>query len=129
MGRLSPEQRQVHFDTMADRLGPAQEQGRRLRGGPKKARHKKPILAKGIDGTAIIVSLAAGGRANEFHSLVLMELEVHVPGRSPYEVDTAEYVTAAGAGSLAPGNELVVKVDPDDPQKVAVDWDTSLRLR
>jgi hypothetical protein len=129
MGSLSPEERQARLGAMTERLEAAQEPGARLRSGHKEAKRKKPILAKGVDGTAIIQSLTFGGRANTYHSLVLMELEVHVPGGEPYEVDTGEYVTAAGQGSLAPGNELVVKVDPDDPQKVAVDWDASLRLR
>ncbi len=126
---MSPEDRQARLDAMTDRLGSAQEPGSRLRKGHKEAKKKKPILANGIDGTATIVSLTFGGRANTYHSLVLMELEVSAPGHDPYLVDTGEYVSPAGTGSLAPGNELVVKIDPSDPQKVAVDWDQSLRLR
>jgi hypothetical protein len=37
-------------------------------------------------------------------------------------------VPGTSSGSIAPGWELVVKVDPKDPQRVAVDWERSLRL-
>ena len=101
----------------------------RLAGREAKARVKRDVLRRGFDATAIVTFLADGGRGNEFHQLVYLELEVFVDGRPPYGVRTGEYLTAASAGSVAPGRELVVKVDPQDAQRVAVDWERSLRLR
>jgi hypothetical protein len=93
-------------------------------------KHRKEVLRDGVDGTAVVLFLADGQRGNEFHSLVYLELEVTVDGESsPFEVKTGEYVTAASAGSVRPGTELVVKVDPADRTRVAVDWERSLRLR
>lgn len=92
-------------------------------------KHKKDVLASGIDGQAVVVALADGGRANEFRSLVYLELQVTVPGQSSFRVPTGEFVTAAASGSLAPGRQLRVKVDATDTSRVAVDWDASLGLR
>jgi hypothetical protein len=93
-------------------------------------RRKKAVLRSGMDATAIVTFLADGRRANEFRQLVYLELEVTPPdGGEPYQVKTGEFVTAASAGSLAPGSDLWVKVDPADPLQVAVDWEQTLRLR
>ncbi|MFW6092083.1 MAG: hypothetical protein ACODAF_09370, partial [Actinomycetota bacterium] len=91
-------------------------------------KHKKAVLRSGTDATAVVTFLADGHRANEYRHLVYLELEVHPPDQTPYHVKTGEYLNAASAGSVAPGKELRVKVDPDDPQRVAVDWERSLRL-
>lgn len=92
-------------------------------------RHKRAVLRSGVDGSAVVTFLADGGRANEFRQLVYLELDVTVPGRQPYPVKTGEFINNASAGSVSPGRELQVKVDPTDPQRVAVDWEASLRLR
>jgi hypothetical protein len=91
-------------------------------------KHKAAVLRSGVDGTAIVTFLADGHRGNEFEHLVYLELDVTVGGGSQYSVKTGEYLTAASAGSVAPGRELVVKVDPADRRRVAVDWERSLRL-
>lgn len=91
-------------------------------------RHKKAVLRSGTDATAVVTFLADGLRANEYQQLVYLELEVRLPGQAPYQVKTGEYLNAASAGSVAPGRELRVRVDPDDRQRVAVDWERSLRV-
>lgn len=95
----------------------------------KATKYKKDVLRSGVDGTATINALAEGGRANEYRTLVYLELMVSVPGTEPYEVKTGEFITPVSAGSVAPGRELVVKVDPADGSRVAVDWDESLKVR
>lgn len=60
-------------------------------------------------------------------------LEIQVPGAEPYEV-SGEFKTPAKAGrtglvshrGLEPGLELPVKVDREDPQRIAIDWDAFL---
>ncbi len=92
------------------------------------AKDRARVLRTGVDGTAVIVFLADANRGNEFEQLVYLELDVRTGGGSaPYRVRTGEYLTAASTGSAVPGRELVVKVDPADPQRVAVDWEKSLR--
>ena len=48
---------------------------------------------------------------------------------APYDVCTGEDVGVGAIGSVAVGRELVVRVDPADRERVAVDWDQSLQLR
>lgn len=90
---------------------------------------KDAVLRDGVPGTALITFIADGGRGNDFTQLVYLELDVAVGDAAPYPVRTGEYLTAASTGSVAPGRELVVKVDRADPQRVAVDWEQTLRLR
>jgi hypothetical protein len=57
-----------------------------------------------------------------------MTLEVRPDGGAPYEWSGQMWVRVkvynALPGELV-GSELPVKVDPADPQKVAVDWDAA----
>lgn len=91
-------------------------------------RGKDEVLCSGVDGTAVVTFLADGHRGNEFKHLVYLELDVTVGDADTYQVRTGEYLTAASSGSVSPGRKLIVKVDPKDPQRVAVDWEWSLRL-
>lgn len=101
----------------------------RSRVATRATRHKKAVLRNGADAAAVITFVADGHRANEFRQLVYLELRVTPPdGGAPYDVRTGEFLNAASAGSATPGRQLWVKVDPADPQRVAVDWDRSLRL-
>ena len=123
-------------DERAARLAATRARSEQLHGTVDRSRlahratkHKKQVLATGTPAEALVTFLADGGRASEFRSLVYLELEVHADGVEPWEVRTGEYVTAASSGTLEPGAVLRVKVDPADPQRVAVDWDETLRLR
>lgn len=94
----------------------------------RETKHKKRVLRTGVDADAVITFLADGKRGDDFKRLVYLELDVTIPGSAPYPVKTGEYLTAASTGSVAPGRRLRVKVLPDEPQRVAVDWERSLRL-
>ena len=56
-------------------------------------------------------------------------LEIRIPGRDPYMVDGSWKVpnrslgAFGGGGVLAAGIEVPVRVDSEDPQSVAIDWD------
>jgi hypothetical protein len=50
-----------------------------------------------------------------------MTLHVFVEGRTPYEVKDQWVIRAKGV-TLGWGMVLPVKVDPNDPQQVAIDW-------
>jgi hypothetical protein len=56
----------------------------------------------------------AGGRTR-------LRLEVHPADGAPYEVDCA-VAPHHPAAAMKAGDFLQVKVDPDDPRRVAVDW-------
>jgi hypothetical protein len=54
-----------------------------------------------------------------------IDLEVHVSGRRPYRVNNM-YLVPAGV-TIGQGVTLPVKVDQDDPSKIAIDWDRAQR--
>lgn len=124
----TPEQREEYFDKLAAQREQIGRPLDRSRLAHRATRYKKDVLRTGTDATAVVTFLADGKRANEFQQLVYLELEVTPPGQAPYHVKTGEYLNAASAGSVAPGKDLWVKVDPEDPQRVAVDWEQTLRL-
>ena len=80
------------------------------------------ILAEGIAGTATIVGMGTPARGAQWFNLDL-DLEVNVPGRQAYRVANSFMVPAAA--SLGPGVALPVKVDQNDPAKIAIDWDSA----
>ena len=92
-------------------------------------KHRRAVLRDGVEGTAMITFVADGHRGNDSTLLVYLELDVRVSGTDAYPVRTGEYLTAASTGAAAPGRELLVKVDHTDPQRVAVDWERSLRVQ
>lgn len=123
------EQRRAHVARLEEHRRELGKPLDRSRLAHRAARHKKAVLRSGVDTTATVTFLADGHRANEFHQLVYLELDVTPPGGGqPYPVRTGEFLTAASAGSVSPGRELRVKVDPADPHRVAVDWERSLRI-
>jgi hypothetical protein len=124
----SPEERKRALDDLTARQEASNQPLERSRLAHKATKHKKAVLRSGTGATAVVRFLADGHRANEFKQLVYVELEVTAPGRRPYVVKTGEYLDAASTGSMAPGRTLRVKVDPQNPQRVAVDWESSLRL-
>jgi hypothetical protein len=81
---------------------------------------REKLLAEGQDGTAKIVAMGTPARgAQRFN--VDLDLEVHVGSRKPYRVAN-DYIVPASA-QLGPGRELPVKVDREDPAKIAIVWE------
>ena len=96
-----------------------------------------------IEGVAVVVastSLTTRPGSSPTHALDMvfdhfgsdrhvLHLEVRLPGRDPYTVSGEWKVPSrslgsfGGGGILAEGIELPVRVDPDDPQSVDIDWD------
>lgn len=83
--------------------------------------HRK-ILKKGLPGTGTIVSMSMpdGGASSQN---IAMTLQIRVEGMSPYEVQDQWMVSSKH--TIGFGMELPVKVDPEKPQKVAIDWDAA----
>ena len=80
---------------------------------------ERKILKKGIPGQATIQALATPAPGANDQPL-LMTLHVFVEGMAPYEVD--DQWVARKPVTLGWGMVIPVKVSPDDPQQVAVDW-------
>ena len=81
--------------------------------------HRK-VLESGVRGRAAVVEMGSLDRdATSFN--LAMTLQVYVEGWTPYEVEDYWMVKARDAVSLS--GWVPVRVDPDDLQKVAIDWD------
>jgi hypothetical protein len=83
--------------------------------------HRK-ILKKGTPGTATIVAMSMP-EAGASTQNIAMTLQVRVEGMNPYEVEDQWMVNRKH--TIGFGVELPVKVDRDNPQKVAIDWDAA----
>src|SRR5262249_27408765 len=83
---------------------------------------EKRILAEGIAGQGVIMGMGTPARGAAKFNLDI-DLEVHVPGRAAYRVDN-QYIVPATA-TLGQGVALPINVDRDDPEKIAIDWDSA----
>jgi Short C-terminal domain len=82
------------------------------------------ILASGIPGQGVIVAHGTPERGAQWFNMDI-DLEVHVSGRRPYRVNNM-YMVPAGA-TIGQGVTLPIKVDQNDPSKIAIDWDAAQR--
>ena len=104
---------------MGDMLSQANEQLSELTGNQGE---RGKILAEGVGGVATIVAMGTPARGAQWFNLDL-DLKVSVPGRQAYRVANSYMVPAAA--TLGPGVSLPVKVDQNDPSKIAIDWDSA----
>ena len=109
------------FQQMGDMLGQANEQLADL---TDSSGQRGEILANGISGQGVIVSHGTPERGAQWFNLDI-DMEVQVSGRQPYRVNN-QYMVPAGA-TLGQGVTLPIKVDPNDPAKIAIDWDSAQR--
>jgi hypothetical protein len=104
---------------MGDMLGQANEQLAEL---TDQSGERSQLLANGISGQGVIVAHGTPERGAQWFNLDI-DMEIHVSGRRPYRVNN-QYMVPAGA-TLGQGVTLPVKVDPDDPAKIAIDWNSA----
>ena len=81
--------------------------------------HRK-VLERGVPGRATVVSRGALDRDGTIFNLP-MTLHVFVEGLTPYEVEDQWWVKHTDTIGL--DGSIPVRVDREDPQKVAIDWD------
>jgi hypothetical protein len=87
---------------------------------------RSQILAEGIQGQGVIVAHGTPERGAQWFNMDI-DLEVHVSGRSPYRVNNT-YMVPAGA-TIGQGVTLPIRIDPNDPAKIAIDWDAAQSAR
>ena len=104
---------------MGDMIGQAKDQLGDL---TDSSGERAGILANGISGQGVIVAHGTPERGAQWFNLDI-DMEVHVSGRQPYRVNN-QYMVPAGA-TLGQGVSLPIKVDPNDPAKIAIDWDSA----
>jgi hypothetical protein len=84
------------------------------------------LLATGLAGRATITGLTQTGVYLNHNPQISMDLTVDVPGRAPYPVNHREFVPLMMVGRLSSGAPLSVRVDPANPQRIAIDWSNSV---
>ncbi|KGM15028.1 hypothetical protein N867_12720 [Actinotalea fermentans ATCC 43279 = JCM 9966 = DSM 3133] len=84
------------------------------------------VLRIGRTATGVVVFAADGNHEHDTRRLAYLELDVSAYGAKPHRVRTGDWVAPATLRALVPGVALEVKVDPADPDRVAVDWPRSL---
>ncbi|MBN2112781.1 MAG: hypothetical protein JW785_01495 [Acidimicrobiia bacterium] len=104
---------------------------------PERRGSAADLLARGRRGTARLLGIRDLGDAVEAGlmtatdpragaRLALLELEVKLPGRDPYQAKVVHWLPADLVGRVGPGRQLAVAVDRDDPEhEVAVDWEAA----
>jgi hypothetical protein len=78
------------------------------------------ILKDGTPGRATIVAASVPARGASMFNMA-MTLQVYVEGKTPYEVEGQWMVKASDTEALS--GSIPVKVDLEEPDKVAIDWD------
>ena len=78
-------------------------------------------VANGIDATAVVTGVRQQGMVN-FQPLVEVDLTVTPDGLPPYPVTVKQAVPQMQLVHAQAGANLHVKVDPDDPSSVWIDW-------
>lgn len=81
------------------------------------------ILAHGTEAEAVIVAnQPLGLRNHEGHDVHLFTLTVTPPGAAPYQVQVGNPLPTTALPLVFPGARVPVKLGPDGPQSVAIDW-------
>lgn len=81
------------------------------------------LLRNGIPGTATVLSVRdTGATINRVNAVVELGLRVTIPGRPPYQTMLETMVGRMNWGSVQPGTQLAVRVDPANAQHIAIDW-------
>jgi hypothetical protein len=81
------------------------------------------LAATGLDGTGTILQAQDTGVVIGPSKLFSVQMTVNVPGRAPYQETSAAIVPADDAPKLVSGASVPVKVAPENPNLVMIQWD------
>lgn len=83
-------------------------------------RGEKDVLENGTPARAIAKGFAEPVPGERF--AMKIPLEVHPPSGAPYPIDYV-FPTARMKAAISVGMELPIKIHPEDPSRIAVQWD------
>jgi hypothetical protein len=83
-------------------------------------RGEKEVLKDGVAAKAVVKGFAEPVPGEKF--AMHIPLEIHPPNGEPYQIDYV-FPTARMKAAITVGMEIPVKVLPDQPERVAVQWD------
>jgi hypothetical protein len=107
------------WQQMGDMLGQANEQLKELN---EQQSGNSELLTNGIAGEGVIIAHGTPARGAQWFNMDI-DMEIHLPGKAPYQVNN-QYMVPSGA-TLGPGVRLPVRVDPNDPSTIAIDWNSA----
>ncbi|MEX0992752.1 MAG: hypothetical protein WDZ37_02030 [Solirubrobacterales bacterium] len=76
----------------------------------------------GVDASATIVAIRQTGPMVNFQPAVELDLTVMPEGLPPYPVTVQQVIQQVQLPLAQPGKTVQVKVDPEDPAAVWIDW-------
>jgi hypothetical protein len=76
----------------------------------------------GVPASARVLRIADTGASVNEHPVCELEVEVTRPGTPPYTATLRQMVPRLQAPGLQPGAVVAVRVDQNDPQVLALDW-------
>ena len=80
------------------------------------------VLATGVSGTATLTGVTQTGMYLNEQPRINMDMLVQLPGQTPYAAEHSEFVPLILLSRVQPGATLPVKVNPTQPGKVVIDW-------
>jgi hypothetical protein len=83
---------------------------------------QQALLQTGTPGKATIKNFTDTGTLVNFNPQVVLDLEVALDGKAPYQAQLTTSVPQVYLGRLQAGGAIGVKVDPADPSSIAIDW-------
>ena len=83
-------------------------------------RGEQEVIKNGVPGKAVVKGFAEPVPGDKF--AMHIPLEIHPPNGAPYEIDYV-FPTARMKAAITVGMEIPVKLLPDQPERVAVQWD------
>jgi hypothetical protein len=93
-------------------------------------RDMKRIMLNGRPAMAVVQQIGenSGGGVMTINDqpYLNLQLEVHDESRSPYPVSLDTIIPRAAVPQFQPGAKIPVRVDPNDPQQLVIDWNRGI---
>jgi hypothetical protein len=88
-----------------------------------KSKGTRKIVESGIAGTGTVVAADETGMTVNDQPMLVFTLDIEAPTLAPYRATSRSTVPFLAVSQLSQGMKLPVKIDPDNNQKVYIDWD------
>lgn len=86
------------------------------------------LAMSGLSAKASIISATQTGAMVNMQPTLAIELNVFPEGLPPYPVTVTQIVEQPYLGKAMPGQQVAVKIDPENPQTVWIDWAGSMAM-
>jgi hypothetical protein len=108
--------------------------GQQLDDAQKQMQHAQDVMAEqtaaanaattGVDATATLVAVRQGHAMVNFQPMIEVDLTVIPDGLPPYPATVKQVIPQVNLAQAVPGANVRVKVDPNDPSSIWIDWTT-----